>query len=415
MVHDRDLGPPADPASTSGFAGSRAGGAAAYINSITRLLQEAGHEVFDLGFTPVAATPDGVQTSPNSWRFPSSRMRRNKDAEAGILHRMQTLELDIAHVHCAYYTLHPAVLRKMTHLLPTVATVHDVTSLCLNGTKLRRGGKPCVRRVGPGCVTVGCYKPGQQMGIGADVVRIATARAMPHALQQCHRVLAPSDFVRATLVTNGVSEDRIDVLPLFSRLPAERVPEAHCEEPLLLFVGRLDRLKGAEEFIDALAMIREHPWRAEIVGEGPLESAVKERCASRGVFHRVKFSPPADESTLLDALARCVAVAFPSQIQESFGLVGLEAMSRNRPVVAFDTGGVTAWLRHGENGLLAALGDVSGFASHLRTILDDAPLRTRLAAGAYVTATQRLRPQSHLDRLNDMYTRVMDAAGAAVR
>jgi glycosyltransferase involved in cell wall biosynthesis len=92
------------------------------------------------------------------------------------------------------------------------------------------------------------------------------------------------------------------------------------------------------------------------------------------------------------------ARALPSLWAEPFGLVGIEAFARGRPVVAYDAGGVRAWLEDGTNGFAVRLGDEAALARAMETLANDPALRARLGARARTDA-ERNRIAPALDAL----------------
>jgi glycosyltransferase involved in cell wall biosynthesis len=93
---------------------------------------------------------------------------------------------------------------------------------------------------------------------------------------------------------------------------------------------------------------------------------------------------------------------------EPFGLAGLEALVRGRPVVASATGGIPEWLRHGRSGLLVAPGDHRALARALSSLLDD-PERCQ-AMGAYGRALieAEFSEVRHVEALARVYSTVID-------
>jgi glycosyltransferase involved in cell wall biosynthesis len=222
------------------------------------------------------------------------------------------------------------------------------------------------------------------------------------------RILVPSGFMRETLVDNGFERDRVGVTPLFSRYGVVReCIESHDhEDECLLFVGRLDRDKGVEQFIQALALLRDEKWEAVVVGDGPHRESACALAAELGIAQRIQFVGGATGEALADYYRACDMLVFSSMLHESFGLVGVEAMSFGKPVVAFRAGGVTEWLSHERTGLLCDHGDLTVLSRNIARLLADAPLRKRLGAAARLEVESRFTLDRHLDQLQEIYHRM---------
>jgi glycosyltransferase involved in cell wall biosynthesis len=127
----------------------------------------------------------------------------------------------------------------------------------------------------------------------------------------------------------------------------------------LMFVGRMDRLKGGATLIDALPRTQAqigHALHLTFAGDGPLRRAWTERAAnvmrSSGQI-TIEFTGWLRPEILTGQFDSTDVVVVPSLWPEPFGLVGPEANRRGVPVVAFATGGIPEWLHEGINGCLA--------------------------------------------------------------
>ncbi|HEX7133969.1 MAG TPA: glycosyltransferase [Iamia sp.] len=146
------------------------------------------------------------------------------------------------------------------------------------------------------------------------------------------------------------------------------------DAPVVLFVGRFQRLKGLDLLVEALDQL----WARDAVlvacggpsgTEGPatlaeVETFVKER----GLDDRVRFVAPRPHHQLSSLYRAADVVAVPSR-SESFGLVALEAAACGRPVVASDVGGLSTLVEHRRTGLLVTSRDPGAWAAALDSIL----------------------------------------------
>ena len=96
-------------------------------------------------------------------------------------------------------------------------------------------------------------------------------------------------------------------------------------------------------------------------------------------------------------------VAFPSIYPEAFGIVGIEAMMRGKPVVAFDTGGVRDWLTHNQTGLLVPVKDIRLFAESLIRLLGNSLEREEMGKTARKEALRKFHPHDHLEKITEIY------------
>ena len=165
----------------------------------------------------------------------------------------------------------------------------------------------------------------------------------------------------------------------------------------LLYVGRLDPRKGIETLIRAMARL---PRQAvlEVLGRGPADyaSRLTETVAELGLTGRVHFGVT-DRDRLSGRYRAADAFVFPSEWDEPFGLVPVEAMACGTPVVATGTGGSAEFLLDGVNCVLYPPGDPAALADAIGRLAADGALRRRLVAEGLRTAGEL-----SVDRLADV-------------
>jgi len=163
--------------------------------------------------------------------------------------------------------------------------------------------------------------------------------------------------------------------------------------PLLLFVGRIQPLKGAAVAVAALAsVVRDHPDAHLVVVGGPSGPRGDEEVAridglvdGLGLRDRVVTVPPRPHE-LLSTFYRAADVCLVPSRSESFGLVALEAAACGTPVVASDVGGLRSLVDHGRTGYLVEEPDPEAYAAWIRQILAEPLLAERLSTGSVLRA-----------------------------
>lgn len=164
-----------------------------------------------------------------------------------------------------------------------------------------------------------------------------------------------------------------------------------ADSPVLLFVGRIQPLKGPDVAVRALAALRRPDALLLVVGgasgqEGDHEVERLEALIDElGVRDQVRFVPPQPHHILSTYYRAADVVLVPSR-SESFGLVALEASACGVPVVATAVGGLLTLVEHGRNGFLVPDRDPATFAEHLRDLIDHPALAARLGAHGAIGA-----------------------------
>jgi phosphatidyl-myo-inositol dimannoside synthase len=158
--------------------------------------------------------------------------------------------------------------------------------------------------------------------------------------------------------------------------------------PLLLSVGRLQRRKGHDLAIAAVAsLVRELPGlRYVIVGEGEERARLEAQAAALDLAGRVTFAGSVDEAVLPQWYAACDMFLLPNRIDdadvEGFGIVFLEAAASGRPAIGGNTGGVSEALDAPAAGYLVSGTDVDELAAAIRRLAGSPSLRLEMGRAA---------------------------------
>jgi D-inositol-3-phosphate glycosyltransferase len=180
------------------------------------------------------------------------------------------------------------------------------------------------------------------------------------------------------------------------------------DRPVVLFVGRIQPLKGPDVAIRALAALGRPDALLLLVGgasgpEGDAETIrAHELVDELGLHDQVVFVAPQPHHILSTYYRAADAVLVPSR-SESFGLVALEAAACGIPVVASAVGGLLSLVDHGETGLLVAERSPDRFAAALRRLLDE-PALARAMGEAAARRAQRYTWGFAAARLRRLYT-----------
>ncbi|MFC1949365.1 glycosyltransferase [Chloroflexota bacterium] len=212
--------------------------------------------------------------------------------------------------------------------------------------------------------TLGAVK--NAIGIGEDEpeLRIETERDLA---KNCHRIIVPTEKESDELIRHySPPPERISVIPcgvnleLFHPVDKESVRQelGLTNEKIILFVGRIEPLKGLEQLLKAIPLLRNSQGaRLVIIGGDENSQTEVERLEglSRhlGIEESVTFLGSIKQERLpyyYSAADTCVL----SSYYESFGLVALESLACGTPVVSTDVGNLKDIIRQGETGYVIA-------------------------------------------------------------
>jgi glycosyltransferase involved in cell wall biosynthesis len=291
--------------------------------------------------------------------------------------------------------------------IPVVRMFHDFSSVCLRKARQYRPGERCQRAFGWGCIFRGCFlgnpKPGT---IVPRYTSFLAKRLELNLYRQVNLALVASNYMRSVLLKNGFRSSKIAVVPCFTSFAdcshsGNDRSEGSLRSKLkhtLLFCGQVIPPKGLHILIRALRLIDPN-WSLHVVGDGIDLPRVKKLSKDLGVEERIEFSGwlPHDETYLAYLSSDIVIV--PSISDETFGIVGVEAMACGKPVVGFNVGGFSDWLRNGVTGLMVDDVIPSNLASAIQTLIDNREMRERMGKQAKALASKLYSLSQHLGEL----------------
>jgi D-inositol-3-phosphate glycosyltransferase len=235
---------------------------------------------------------------------------------------------------------------------------------------------------------------GGRRGVLETSMRIEIERRV---IRGADAIVASTDAERQSLIEQyGAHAERIAIMPpgvdldLFA--PVDRgVARATLglTGEVLLFVGRIDPVKGLDTLLEALALLRHRPGLQLLVagGAGSAQAADPDEAHLRGlarkldVADRVLWLGPVEQERLPLYYSGADVCVVPSRY-ESFGLVALEALACGAALVASRVGGLPSIVRDGENGLLVPWRTPEEFAARIERVLDDPRLAADLRRAA---------------------------------
>jgi len=173
----------------------------------------------------------------------------------------------------------------------------------------------------------------------------------------------------------------------------------------LLFVGRLTTQKGVEHLLHALAEMKTTP-SLDIVGDGPDRPSLEQLAQQLGVASRIRWHGQLAQSDLPPLYQRAAAIVVPS-VDEGLGLVAVEALLCETPVVAFDSGGLRDVIQHDRTGLLVQPGNRAALAVALDGLLARDGHARELGRAGRLYALSAFAPESTARRYAEIYRQVL--------
>lgn len=366
------------------------GGTEAYIGLALEALVRAGHTVAFWHETSLAGAAKPIPLPPG---VPLLNSRHGPSASIDTL---RSWKPDI--IYCHGLT-HPQTEAEMLGVAPSVLFVHDYYGTCISGSKSFAWpvARPCTRRFGWQCLLQ--YFPRRCGGL-SPMTMVTDFRTQAKRLAQLSRYGAIvtasqhmwSEFLNHGLASHRVRHVRYTFIERQVRAPRRRVSASVSHR--LVFIGRMERLKGGRLLLDALPSIASSLGaRVEVVFVGtgsqrPQWELYGTQVAAQDPRIDVKFVGWSGREEMESLLAEQDLLVVPSVWPEPFGLVGIEAAQLGVPAVGFAVGGISEWLTDGINGRLAPADPPTarGLAETIVRCLSDPADYARLKHGAVARA-----------------------------
>lgn len=263
-------------------------------------------------------------------------------------------------------------------------------------------------------------EPEQRLNCEGEIMRFADRLVAATPLEKNHMTWhygASPDKI--DIVPPGVDLDRFKPLDKYQARDYIGVPPT---DKMILFVGRIQPLKGIDILMRALAQVRRRePELAKnicvsIIGGDPNpDSDIEQREFERletlrrelGIGDLVTFLGAKDQDTLVYYYSAAEMVVMPSHY-ESFGMVAIEAMGCGTPVIASDVGGLSFSIEDGFNGYLVPGSDYKALADKIVLLLKYRTLREQLSEQAQAWV-KRYSWHHIADEIQEVFERTLHA------
>jgi glycosyltransferase involved in cell wall biosynthesis len=183
---------------------------------------------------------------------------------------------------------------------------------------------------------------------------IAVSNEMLEEMQDFTRLSLP----KTTIISNGVDLEK-------SQLSNKNIK---TDENLLVFVGRIDRIKGIYNLVQAMKKVKPS-IRLVMIGDGFERKAFEKHIFTEGVSDRITLTGALQNTAVFEWINKSYALILPS-FHETQGIVLLEANACGKPVLASNVGGVKEVVQHNENGLLFNPHDIDSIADAINTLFE---------------------------------------------
>jgi glycosyltransferase involved in cell wall biosynthesis len=382
-------------------AAAGAGGVESYLAGIMPALSARGHQ---LAFLHHNTRSERGPTEIGYSGMPTASIA-DEGVDAAVT-RMRTWQPDVCFSHNMRQLY---VEDRLAAFVPVVKMMHGYFGTCISGQKAHAfpAVQPCGRVFGAPCLALYMPRRCGQLRPLRMIEQFGWASRQRRMFQRYAHIIVASDHMAQEYGRHGVGRDRLTTAPLFPTMehsgPARPIPQ----EPVVVFAGRMTRLKGGDVLVRAVAAanrVLQRPARIVFAGVGPEQQ--RWAALARELVVGASFTGWVTGDERLSVIRSASVLAVPSVWPEPFGLVGLEAAVHGVPAAAFDVGGIREWLQDGINGRLARpSASPEALGTTIAAMLSVPGELERLGAGAMRVAAS-LTIDAHLDVLERVFSTV---------
>lgn len=293
----------------------------------------------------------------------------------------------------------PRLIKELYALgLPLIRFVHEPRMFCPGHSKyLLNADKICCRPFGLHCVGSAYLQRCGPRNPKALAKALSNSFFEKKSSSRFYSlVVCMSEYIFNQLSEAQFDMKNVQIIPYFVHGEIGKT-ETDIKKKIV-YAGRLIEHKGVHVALEAIAplLLQDAQLTFEIIGTGMkgYEKALRELCLKLGISDRVKWFGWLDQSAVKKHISGSMVVVFPSLYPEAFGIVGIEAMSMGKPVVAFNVGGVSSWLEHEKTGFLMKERDVQGMTRAIQTLLANEAYRERMGDECVKVAQAKFSPRT---------------------
>lgn len=274
---------------------------------------------------------------------------------------------DVMHIHNLFYTASPSVIQIARQWsVPVVMTLHNYRLVCNNGLLMRSSGTPCEsclsKTIPLDGIRHGCFRNSALQS--AQLTAITSLHKLTGLWRSVDRYIVLTEFARRKILESSLNLTPEQVVVKPNSIAQANYVQAAPRADNFLYVGRLSSEKGISVLLDAARMTDR---RIDIVGDGPMRTAVEELAASQP---NLRYLGKLSQEQVRERMRNCRALLVPSVWYEGLPTVILEAFASGTPVICSDQQNLNSIVRHGRTGHLFETGNAASLATALQTITD---------------------------------------------
>jgi glycosyltransferase involved in cell wall biosynthesis len=324
-------------------------------------------------------------------------------------------DIKIAHLHNIHHYITPAIIWRLKKAnVKIIWTLHDYQIICPQSLFISHG-KICERCINGRfyqCTLHKCKRNSRPISM------LASAEAYFYhktgTYKKVDAFLCPSRFIKKKFNQFGFEDSKLHVTNLCYDISLVdnfindynqrlRNEKSNDSKPYLLYVGRVEDVKGIRTLIQA---IKGMPFHLKIAGTGDASERFKE-FVQKGNYRNVQFLGFQPKHSIFDLILNSMFVVCPSEWYENFPFSIIESFLFSKPVVASDIGGIPELVINGETGYLFEPGNVEDLRDKLLKLRNDEDLVKEMGVKARKHVCDIVNFETHWEGLQSIINNII--------
>lgn len=382
--------------------GFESGGTQVYTFELKRSLEKMGHtvKVFSSNLNP-------EKKHLNDYEFNSfdSNIFLNKligfiynpSAYSKLKEALIQFDPDIVHLNFIFSQTSASILLLLKEI-PTVMTLHGSTLIC-PVDRVDSKGRLCHSRFGD-LKCINCLK-------FAYPYQVLKFNIYKKWSKNINKFIAIANYIKKDFEGNNFTK-KDNICLILNKINLLKFSKIYRYNNLL-YVGRLSKEKGVEYLIKSIPKVmKEFPKvKLGIAGWGDEEENLKKLVQDLGLDNSIKFLGEISHNIIEKEYKRSSIVIVPSVWPEPFGLIGPEAMSVGRPIIATNVGGIPEWLDDGRTGLLVPPKDSDAIAEKVIYLLKRPKLMQKMGISGRKRVEKEFNIEDYAKEVENVYKKII--------
>lgn len=390
------------------------GGDWTYVENITRLYEQKGHHVVPFSMKDERNLPsayddyfiENIDYKKVNKRSLTAGIKvvmksiYSLEAQNNLERLLADVKIDFAHINVIHHYITPTILKILKKRnIPIIWTLHEYTPICPDSIFVSHGQvcEKCFGGAFYNCITNSCKK-------GSYLA--STVAALENYVHQYLNYYAFVDYYvcasvfqyekykqfnffndKLVQIYHGYNYDEVEKAKL---IPVQN------EEKYIVFVGRLEKIKGIYTLLKAMQACTDIPLK--IVGDGTQEGELK-ALKQTHQLNNVTFLGKKSKQETLQIINGAEFLICPSECYEVLGFTVVEAMALDKPVIGASIGAIPEMVINNYTGLIFEPGNTTQLVDAIQLLYNNKQLITEMGVNAEKHITTLINNQSHYQAL----------------